>query len=271
MEIDTREAEELAEKLLRQVAGIMDMNQRSYALGQKLKRLPAEMVLEILYLVFNKAQERVPLYQDGFRVLSDIRRMSYYIGYDKMSQVYTLARRKDYQDLVRFMSHLPPARSVSDDGEVFEDHRLREITLGEKKSLARSRDRDFINRILHDQHPDVIHNLLQNPYITIKEVIRIASKRPTSQQVLWKVYRNTHWINYYSVKKALVNNPYSPPQISLSLLHFMLEQDLAEVAESMDLHPKVQQAAQDVLKKKIGVRKGGEEQDDEKKESGGDT
>lgn len=262
MEVDQKEAENLAESLLKQVAGILDKNQRLIALSQKMKRHPPEMILEIMHIIFRKAEDRIPLYQDGFRVLADIRRISREIGYDMMSQVYTLARRKDYQELVRFMTHIAPAKSISDDNGVYEDTRLREVTLGEKKSLARSRDRDFINRILHDQHPDVIHNLLENPYLTIKEVVKIASKRPTNQQVLWRVYRNNHWINYYSVKKALVNNPYSPPQVSLSLLHFMLEQDLAEVAESHDLHPKIQEAAQEVLKRKQGEQSGAEEEED---------
>jgi hypothetical protein len=260
MEPDLKEAERLATGLLRQVSGILDKNQRVYALSQKLKRLPAEMILEVMRIVFERAQERIPLYQDGFRDFSDIRRLSRHIGYAKMSEVYTLARRKDYQHLVRFMSSIPPAKRVVDENEPYEDQHLREVTLGEKKSLARSRDRDFINRILHDQHPDVIHNLLQNPYLTIKEVIKIASKRPTNQHVLWKVYRNTHWINYYSVKKALVNNPYSPPQISLSLLHFMLEQDLAEVAESQELHPKLQEAAQELLQKRQEERSGNDQE-----------
>jgi hypothetical protein len=250
MEVDLKEAERLAEELLRQVSGILDRNQRSYALGKKLKRLPAEMILEIMRIVADKAQARIPLYQDGFRTVSDVRRISIHIGYARMSDVYTLARRKDYQEVVRFMSSVPPARHASDTDEPYEDSRLREVTLGEKKSLARSRDRDFLNRILHDQHPAVIHNLLQNPYLTIKEVIRIASKRPTNQMVLWTVYRNLRWINHYSVKKALVNNPYCPPQIALSLLNFLLEQDLIEVAESQVLHPRLQEAAQELLKKR---------------------
>jgi hypothetical protein len=265
MDIDLKKVEELTERLLREVAGIMDKNQRSYALAGKLKRRPPEMILEFFRLVYTRSQEKVPLYQDGFRVLSDIRRFSIHLGRDVMSEVYTLARRKDYQDIVRFLSSPPPAKRLSDDENPYEDLGLRELSLGEKKSLARSRDRDFINRILHEQHPAVINILLQNPFLTIKEVIKIASKRPTNQQVLLTVYRHMKWINYYSVKKALVNNPYCPTQMALSLLHYLLEQDIADVAESQMLHPKIQEAAQDILEKKLAVR--GKDEDEEEGET----
>jgi len=112
----------------------------------------------------------------------------------------------------------------------------------------------LINRLLHDQNPAVIHILLQNPILTVKEIIKIASKRPTSPQVLWQVYRNVKWINHYSVKKSLINNPYCPTQISLSLIHFMLEQDLEDIAENQVLHPKIQESAWELLQERIKAR-----------------
>ena len=148
------------------------------------------------------------------------------------------------------MSRIPPWR-IPGTSEEMEDKELQEKTLGERKSLARTRDRDLINRILHDQDPTVVYVFLQNPYLTIKEVIRLASKRPTNPQVLAQVYKNLKWINYYSVKKALVNNPYRPTQLALSLIHYLLEQDLEEIAENEVLHPKIQETAMRLLEERI--------------------
>jgi len=237
------------ERLFQRADRILDRQQRTYALGKKLRRLSPELILEIFHLTCQGARLKRPLYQDGMRTLSDLRRLSQYLGLEKLSEVYTLARRGDYQDVVRMMGRFPPQRSAGEgnDEEPLEDAVLKEVTLGERKSLARTRDRDLISRLCHDQNPAVIENLLQNPRLTLKEVIRIASKRPTNAQVLWVVYRNLRWINYYAVKKTLVNNPYAPTQVSLSLIHFLLEQDLEDVAESDLLHPRLRESAEAIL------------------------
>lgn len=237
------------ERLFRQGTRILDREQRTYALGRKLRRLSPEILVEIFRIACQGARLKRPLYQDGLRILSDLRRLTPLLGLDKLSVVYTLARRRDYQDVVRMMGRFPPRRKVGDgqEDEPSEDPVLKEITLGQRKTMARTRDRDLINRLCHDQNPAVISNLLENPHLTVKEVIRIASKRPTNAQVLWMVYRNLRWVSYYSVKKALVNNPYAPPHLALSLMHFLLEQDLEDVAESDFLHPRLQESALDIL------------------------
>ena len=83
--------------------------------------------------------------------------------------------------------------------------------------------------------------------MTLKHVVKIACKRPTSAQVLRVVYQDQKWVNHYVVKKALINNPYTPTQISLSLLHFLLEQDLEDVADNMLLHPQVKETAVELI------------------------
>jgi len=247
MSVEQKEAEKLAEKILRETSSILDRRQRSYAFAKKLKKLDDELICEIFQIISQRARQKRPLYQDGYRLICDIGLLNHYLGPRKLSGVYTFARRKDYQDLVRIMSRTPPWRIPGVEDEPMEDRELKEKTLGERKSLARTRDRDLINRLLHDQDPAVIHILLQNPVLTIQEVVKIASKRPTNPQVLWQVFKNMKWINYYTVKKALINNPYCPTQIALGLLHFMLEQDLEDIAENQVLHPKIQQSAYELL------------------------
>jgi hypothetical protein len=249
----------ITEKILNDTSGIIDRQQRTYAIGKKLKLLTPETILEILCVIARRARLKEPLYQDGFRTVSDIRRISKHIGFGKMSEVYTLARRKNYTEVLAFMKMVPPARQLGADEELEEDPVLLEMTLGTKRQKARMRDRDLINRLCHEQDPLVIQNLLKNPVVTLQHVIKIASKRPTSAQILWVVYRDLKWINHYMVKKALINNPYTPTQISLSLLHFLLEQDLEEVSESMLLHPQVKQTAVELIMiKREGADNGSE-------------
>jgi len=247
---DHEEIELITRKMLQQVSGILDRQQRSFALGKKLDKYPAEVVLEIFRIIAARAQLKEDLYQDGFRTISDVKRIGQYLGFGKMSEIYSLARRKDYEDVIRFMQTVPAARSLGEDEELEEDPVLKEMTLGTKRQKARMQDRDMINRLCNEQDPLVIKNLLKNPRVTIQHVVKIAAKRPTSAQVLWVVYRDLKWVNHYVVKKALVNNPYTPTQISLSLIHFLLEQDLEDVAENMLLHPAVKESAVELIMRK---------------------
>lgn len=247
MAIEHPEVEKIARRIFQEVSTILDRRQRTYALAKKLSKLSEEIIAEIFELTAEYARQKKPLFQDGYRVISDIGLLTHYLGVRKMSGVYTIARSKDYKDVIRIMSRTPPWRVPGVDEEPLEDQELKEMPLGQKKALARTRNRDLINRLLHDQNPAVIQILLQNPVLTIKEIIKIASKRPTNPQVLWQVYRNVKWINHYSVKKALVNNPYCPTQISLSLIHFLLEQDLEDIAENEVLHPRIQESAMELL------------------------
>lgn len=244
---DQRDPEAIAEKILKESVGILDRRQRTYAIGQKLKRYPAETILEIFRVIAGRARFKEPLYLDGYRTISDVSRLAKHVGFGKMSEVYTLARRKSYSEVISFMQMVPPAKRIGLDEELDEDPMLKEMTLGLKRQKARQRNRDMIDRLCNEQDPVVIQHLLKNPSVTLQHVIKIASKRPTSAKVLWVVYRDLKWVNHYVVKKTLISNPYTPTQVALSLLHFMLEQDLEEVAESMILHPRVRETAVDLI------------------------
>ena len=237
----------IAERIVRETSGILDRQQRVYAIGKKLASLDAVTILEVFRVIAVGARFKDPLFLDGFRDISDVKKLGPHVGYDKMAEVYALARSKDYRDIVRLMQVIPAARRLGKDEELEEDPVLKEMTLGTKRQKARLRDRDLIMRLCAEQDPVVIRNLLQNPVVTLHHVVRIASKRPTSAQILWVIYRDPKWMNHYVVKKALINNPYTPTQISLSQLHFLLEQDLEDVAENQMLHPLVREAAVELI------------------------
>lgn len=244
------EIEEITDRILRLVSGILDRKQRSYALAKKLNQYPTETILEIFKIISRRAQFKESIYLDGFRVISDVGTLSQHLDRGKMSDIYALARKKDYSDVVRFMKKIPPARKLGHDEELEEDPMLKEMDLGTKRQKARLRNRDLIDRLTNEQDPVVITHLLKNPIITVREVIKVASKRPTNEKILWVVYKDMRWVNHYVVKQALINNPYTPTQISISLLHFLLEQHLEEVSENMLLHSQVREAAVDLIMNK---------------------
>lgn len=114
--------------------------------------------------------------------------------------------------------------------------RGRELTLGERKSLARRADRDLMQRLLGDPHPDVIRRCLRNPRVTEDDVVRLAAKRPCRGDVLAEIARSI-WAHRPRVRVALVMNPFTPVEMALRMAGLLLRPELALVARSPGVSP----------------------------------
>jgi hypothetical protein len=111
----------------------------------------------------------------------------------------------------------------------------RPLALGERKSLARRRDRQLLARVLRDPHPDVIRVLLANPALTQDDIVRLAARRPVVADVLREVAACVRWIARVEVRAAILKNPYTPLEIALPLVPLATRAELAELAASTDL------------------------------------
>jgi hypothetical protein len=107
----------------------------------------------------------------------------------------------------------------------------RELTLGERKSLARRPDRDIIQRLLADPHPAVIQRCLRNPRITEDDVIRLAARRPGNRDTLAEIARSP-WTHRPRVRMALVLNPATPDDIAARIAGLLLRPELEFVVRS---------------------------------------
>ncbi len=133
----------------------------------------------------------------------------------------------------------------------------RTITLGERKSLARGRDRFMIDRLLRDPHPHVIAIVLGNPRVTEDDVIRLAAKRPTFPDVQGEIARSARFGHRPRVRMALIQNPHTPPTISVPLVSLLLRPDLAAVLEATELPPVVRAAAVELLRRRPPLKTDG--------------
>ena len=113
----------------------------------------------------------------------------------------------------------------------------RDVTLGERRSLARQPDRNLIGHLVLDPDPIVIRNLLQNPRLIELDVLRIASQRPVRSEVLREVFQASRWSGRRQIQLALIQNPYTPTQIGISLVELCDEDALREVILARSIHP----------------------------------
>jgi hypothetical protein len=86
----------------------------------------------------------------------------------------------------------------------------RPLTLGERKSLARTHRRDKLLLMIHDPHPAVVAILLDNPHVTETDVVKMAAMRPAVPDALAKIAGHGRWSVRQTIKRALVQNPSTP-------------------------------------------------------------
>lgn len=143
--------------------------------------------------------------------------------------------------LVRQPVSTLPVREVPDpeDDRIPDYGRGRQLTLGERKALARRPDREMLERLLRDPHPDVIRQLLANPRLTEDDVLSIAARRPCRPDVLQQIARTPRWAHRPRLRVALVLNPDTPLDVAAPLVGLLVRQELRLVATSTTVAPAV--------------------------------
>lgn len=106
----------------------------------------------------------------------------------------------------------------------------RPLTLGERKALARTHDREQILLLIRDPHPAVVRILLDNPHITEADVVRMAAARPAVPASLAILAAHARWSVRHPVKRALVLNPSTPLADAIRIATTLRVQELRELS-----------------------------------------
>ncbi len=106
----------------------------------------------------------------------------------------------------------------------------RPLTLGERKSLARTHRREDLLLLLRDPHPAVVVILLDNPHLTESDVVRIAAFRPAVPESLARIAAHPRWSLRHLVKRALVFNPATPLADAIRIATTLRVAELGELA-----------------------------------------
>jgi len=241
--------EEKNQVLVLHLSGHQEKRLRASSLEKKLRELEAGEMAAILDCICNKAKGKDLAYLKAYSALPELLRSAAF-SREKISRLRAVARQEDYSEVLQMLLDLPPRKIPPSNPKGQEDPFLKDLTLGHRKSLAKTQKIPLLRKLLKDQDPMVICSLLLNPRLTESEVLKIASLQPTSPRVLEEVFRQAKWIARYRVKRALVCNPYCPPSIAVHLLKFLLLSDLREIVQFENLHLSVREAAYDLVKEK---------------------
>jgi hypothetical protein len=147
----------------------------------------------------------------------------------------------------------PPVKALDPDAAARADAKLFSLSLGHLKTMARAtRDPDELAKLAIFSNPVVVRNALMNPRLTEDGVIRIAARRPARPEPLLEIWKSPRWSPRHSVRRALVFNPYFPPEIGAKIVPLLNRTDWDELAGDNSVHPVLRQQARLLLGKEPG-------------------
>lgn len=235
-----------ADRLVTGHAALPERTMRTRRLSQKLYALPDGILVDIINDVFMRAgpgdidrAQFILSCVDIFN-LADTPPM-------RLLALYHLSVSRGYAITAHIFMAPSPKRIPYGEYDFVEGREMDYLTLGEKRSLARTHIKDKLDRLLYDTNPMVVRNILENPSLTEPDVLKMASRRPNHEKVITTIYQNDRWISSYDVKTAIVRNPYTPVPIALGLLLFLKQQDLAAIAVDSTLHEVIITTARSLL------------------------
>ncbi|HVO31805.1 MAG TPA: hypothetical protein VMV18_13755 [bacterium] len=121
--------------------------------------------------------------------------------------------------------------------------KIRAMSVPEKMALAKHGDRSARLILLKDSVKAVHLFVIQNPRITIEEIIYIAGFRQTNPEVLNMIAASKEWLQNPRVTAALVRNPKTPSTTAVRLLEKLPMSEVRRLARAADVPRAVSQAA----------------------------
>ncbi len=230
--------------LLKRLRALPETAMRREVLAEQLMDREPSEVLDFLRVVVEGADKRRAAHLTALEAVSEwiLAGQKQESVYEFLTEVYRLAREEGHEGVSRLLVIASPQRGPVGPEQTPGDVDLDRLSLGERKFLARGHDRDRLDRLLLDPEPSVVRNLLRNPNLVERDVMRLATRRPVRAEILREVYAS-RWGKRYGIRLALASNPYTPTDLSLKLVGFLLRKDLRNIAADGVLHELVRAEA----------------------------
>src|SRR3989441_10253810 len=108
--------------------------------------------------------------------------------------------------------------------------RLPQLPLGQKITLARRGPARVAGALLAEGHAQVVSIVLDNPYLTEAQILRVLSREKLPAPVIPAIVGHRKWSITYNVRLALVRQRSAPLAAILSYLPELTVSDLRELA-----------------------------------------
>ena len=168
---------------------------------------------------------------------------------DLFRRLFFMAHAREQEELLYLFRDAAPEKQLPEESKLPEV-RLpleRDLTLGARRSLAMRSERRYLERLIHDPDPLVLQKILKNPAIQKQDVVLVASRRPTTPELLETILSQWRWMQHHEVREALARNPYIQTGYALKILPTLHLHVLREVTLSGELHHGIKRFAEVLL------------------------
>lgn len=239
------------ERLKRVLLSLPDVGYRTSWLRSELTRLEIRAAAELLNALAEESERSEPRAREALLTVAML--LAALGECDFVRELRHAATQHHLLSLDRLIRPLPGPvdQALPADALPVPDYgKGRELTLGERRSLARRPDRRAFDRLLTDPHPLVIRQLLANPKLTEDDVVRLATIRPARREALDEIATSYRWLCRPRVRLAIIFNPGSPPTLALPLLGLCTRAELRQVIEHTKTSKALRAAALELFERR---------------------
>jgi len=225
------------------LTAIREREMRAAVLLEMLNEVSIEELVACLALVVERSRNGVGQSRELLQELALDPGVLQELTYDRQEAAYSHARELGQEDIARMFLSNKPLWQDPLTPDMPENQAL-DLPLGLRRAAARTTDRLVLDRLMHDKNPLVIGLLLDNPRVVERDVVRIAAMRPTTLEIVTLIASHRRWGSQYSVRKAIVCNPFAPTDLKVRLLPTLMRQDLRDALREGALEAEARDEAQ---------------------------
>lgn len=235
----------LALRLATRLSALPEPAMRGAVLAEALQALPIPEAATVLAEIIERGRRGGPPFELALTGLRDCLQAGR-LPYPLLCDLYSALQAIDLGELAVMLLPGRPARDVLGEpgAPVPGQH---ELTLGERKSLARAAPREVLDRLLRDPEPQVIRLLLGNARLVERDVVLIAARRGLGPEVARELLSSPRWMSRPAVREAFTLNPDVPEELAIQLLPLLHRAQLAAVRDAPALPPVRREAARRLL------------------------
>lgn len=127
---------------------------------------------------------------------------------------------------------------------------ISKMSVSQKVRLAMVGDANVRKLLIRDPKKLVAIAVLRSPRISEGEVTNFAANKSLSEELLTIICRNRNWVKDYATRKALVFNPKTPLNFSMTFLRQLHPKDLKDASGSRDVNQTIARTAKRMIAEK---------------------
>lgn len=142
-----------------------------------------------------------------------------------------------------------------DSDEIWEEalntlQKINQLKVQERVRLALSGIKSERMILAKDRNPFVALAVIENPQITVEEVLRIVQNEKTGKDVITRVCENKSWMADYSIMLSVLKHPHVPLLKASAFIKELNPRDLQDLANNKHSPPVFRSYARDYYNKK---------------------